>query len=118
MKIIQALLDYYTKTRAVGHTHTRIHGAASQACIILAVDRVHAKLLNQQAPSVNAISMRQATNEGALLGIGLPLLIDNWTMITICQDVLEELNKKDTEILELKIRIGKMKQLAEDMGKI
>lgn len=119
MKIIQALLDYYGKTRTVGHTTAMLNGVRDAPCIVLAVNLNHAQLLQKQIPAESKTeSLLDVVKRGALLGEQMPLLIDNWTMVTICQDVLDELGKKDREILELKIRIGKMKQLAVEMGNI
>jgi len=109
---LDMLVNYYEKTRGVGHTTLMLEGTKSKSCLIMAHTHEYACDLMQQSGGSSAVSW----SDLSFLGIGhhLPLAIDNSAMIRICHDAAHEIAKLQAEVRAL---VNKLIELTLEKNK-
>jgi hypothetical protein len=87
---LDILLCYYIATRAVGHTHTLIHGADEQTngTVVLAVNMKYAEEIARQCYQATPVSWSGLER---LRGQRKPLVIDNSAMLCLLSEAVVEI---------------------------
>lgn len=107
LRQIEALLDYYHRSRAVGHTTVMIEGAANVAgTIIISANEHQARYLRERSPDNTVISL--GCFDERLRGHPyVPLALDNATIMTILDRLLQEIARKNEQIHDIKTILKK-----------
>lgn len=105
---LEKLMHYYATTRGIGHTHAMIKGIESNIkARVLVVSHQHAKSINQNFHTKASFISLQSIENGSLLGLKSPLVIDNFTLESIC-------SRSCVRITELKTKLKKIQELANE----
>lgn len=95
---LQALIAYYNVTRGVGHTKTMLEGAFLHRCIVLAKDSRQARDFNRRSGVITSVGCNDLNS---LLGLRLPLAIDNavlWTLMAEAWSCIQDLRKENVRL--------------------
>lgn len=89
---LRALLDYYARTRGVGHTRVLQLGAERADCLILALTRQHADFLTHASglPRGRGLSWRDFPPD-LRPGERRPLAVDHAVLEDVMKDCLREI---------------------------
>lgn len=107
----ESLLEYYERTRGVGHTKATINGAGSsksKACLLLAVDHKHAKFLRPKVTKGALVYVMHDLSVAA--DRRQPILLDNFTIITVLEEAVAEVKRLRLSEFQLS---SKLKRIAE-----
>lgn len=88
---------YLIQRRRVGHTYTMLHGALNNQSLVVADNPQHAKDLRKEGLS-NVVHLGQDSH--VLMGMNLPISIDNFALQSLFLDLFIELKKARNEALE------------------
>lgn len=102
-KIAENIIQYFARTRGVGHTDTMLSGVRSVTggVVVLSATESHAQQLYQHVIELSRRSDRAPTmvsleNTEKLVGLKLPLVFDNHATVTLLQDLLEQLYETES----------------------
>lgn len=91
--------DYLTANRQIGHTTAMVRGAQNvDSVIVLAANHHSGELINKQLPNATVIPI---TNIRAIRGKQKPMVIDNFALLSLCDDALAEIKRLQKQIADL-----------------
>jgi hypothetical protein len=98
---LQTLLNYYERTRGVGHTRVMLEGATNrpEALVVFAYPLQDKILTPGPLKNSQVLSLETVTTD--LLGRGVPLVFDNTGMSELLAQSLEEINRLEAEVQSL-----------------
>lgn len=90
-KAAEAVIQYYARTRAIGHTHAMLHGALSTNATILMAHHGQLHAFRSIHPQCRGqLLTLDNVAWGYLDGIRAPLVMDHYTITTMLTGLLEE----------------------------
>ena len=101
LQTVEAIIEYYARTRAAGHTTAMIAGAKNtEGAIVITHDASFARELNRTLPKAKVIP---ATGDIdiSLRGRHSPLLIDHYVMTGLFSMLLSHINNMGRHISDL-----------------
>lgn len=105
---MQALLNYFSNARHVGHTRAMIRGAANSGAVAVLVPnhRIGHHLIKPQAPDVRIVTLSSLDR---LMGARQPLLMDHTTIEILMRDAVSSIG-------QLRARNDELENLILEMG--
>jgi hypothetical protein len=97
---VEALVRHYDRNRGLGNTTALIDGVKSVDAIIIAANEEHARSLRQLLPDRTVLSISNVEKE--LCGLTKPIVLDNFTVTTILNRLLNEIDLRDDKLDGLK----------------
>lgn len=103
---LKELLYYYQTSRQVGHTTVALEHVDD--AIVLCNDRQHAKTLMRDFGTKKTKFIALTEADYCFRGHRKPLVIDNYTMMTLLTEALREIHDLEVENLKFKYKIEKI----------
>jgi hypothetical protein len=85
---LQAVIDYYDRTRGVGHTHAVLNGAREEGAFVLVHTQDFGKSLGKDVAPVTMGDFIKRT-----AGMRKPLVIDNYALTLLLMEAAEEIGR-------------------------
>ena len=105
-------IHYYNRTRRVGHTYAMIHGVTnegSENAIVICANSSHAKHIKDEV--INSVITCSELYK--LHDVKRPIVFDNFTLMTIFNDAMDEIHRlkqRNKELQALEEHVLKEKE--------
>ena len=100
---LSTLLEYYSSSRRIGHTTAMLNGAFKVPCVVIAASNESCRHIKTFNDNLRVISLTALDSQ--LRGVHSPILLDNFTLMTLFNGAFQEITKLENEIKELNFKL-------------